>query len=86
MLRKNDMRQIIGEAVVAALTQGGQEIVVSGFGPGVSIRPAEKRGWWIGAKDEPGFYICSVCGETQDWGHWKYCPDCGARMEAAADA
>lgn len=48
-----------------------------------------KRGKWereMDVNDEP-FYQCSVCGECFDFNRdsthevFKYCPDCGAKME-----
>ena len=48
-----------------------------------------KRGEWereMDVNDEP-FYQCSVCGECFDFNRdsthevFKYCPDCGAKME-----
>lgn len=79
---RDNVRRIIGETVVAALEKGDREILVNASPfPGVHIKPAEKKGYWIESTEEPGFYDCSVCGEIQDWGHYKYCPNCGAKME-----
>lgn len=47
----------------------------------------ERHGKWIDPEDST-CYKCSVCGEyaTQEYGltepiFWRYCPNCGARME-----
>ena len=50
-----------------------------------------KRGKWIddGTKYGIHWFKCSVCGESQDIPtvmlkpYYKYCPVCGAKMEAA---
>ncbi len=54
-------------------------------------RPSsERRGRWIDHSDEwdGGYYECSVCGEafafiegTPKENNYRYCPDCGTRME-----
>lgn len=42
---------------------------------------------WEPRKDFRGFVTCSACHECNvydDWsvsGKWKYCPDCGAKMD-----
>lgn len=43
-------------------------------------------GHWIGVGDQPyEEYECSVCGQDPcdlgDIPTWKYCPDCGTRMD-----
>lgn len=52
---------------------------------------AEKRGNWVRHWNRPGVYAdllwhCSACGGRtgMSWAHiyYKYCPYCGARMEA----
>ena len=43
---------------------------------------AEKVGEW--AEDVDGAYICSACG-CYDYEASKYCPNCGAKMEAVND-
>ena len=48
----------------------------------VSIHPwkPERTGRWVEQPGQPRHYRCSECG----WPHttpYKYCPDCGARME-----
>lgn len=36
----------------------------------------EKEGTWL-----EWTHYCSNCGRQQDLPHFKYCPDCGAKME-----
>lgn len=46
-----------------------------------------KHGRWEPRKDVPGFVNCSVCHDCNiydDWADgkkWKYCPNCGAKMD-----
>lgn len=56
-----------------------------------SIPSAERRGRWMDHSDEwdGGYYECSVCGEafsfiegTPKENNYRYCPSCGAQMEA----
>jgi rubrerythrin len=40
-----------------------------------------KRGKWI--NQSPFDWKCSVCGyEVEQYIHFKYCPNCGAKMES----
>ena len=49
-----------------------------------SLRP---KGRWEPRKDAIGFVHCSVChdcniyGDWEDGEKWRYCPNCGAKME-----
>jgi len=56
-----------------------------------SVKPQEpKTGHWIEVIDEidnlgnkTWHHKCSICGnEDSGWGNYKYCPNCGARMES----
>ena len=58
--------------------------------PLVEVEPV-KRGKWI-YDNQFGWYraSCSECGykrvtdiKAEKWNGWKYCPNCGAKMEAA---
>ena len=45
-----------------------------------------KKGRWNTDKESPEYATCSVCGHC-DWDcteseYFKYCPNCGAQMEA----
>lgn len=42
-----------------------------------------KHGKWIPDKKREGIVICSECkrGECCDWFRYKYCYECGARMD-----
>jgi len=52
-----------------------------------------KTGHWIEVIDEidsfgnkTWHHKCSICGnEDSGWGDYKYCPNCGARMESEND-
>ena len=47
-----------------------------------TIEP-QRTGKWIRNPDDTagsGYFICSECG-TDFYDVWKYCPNCGARME-----
>lgn len=58
-----------------------------------SVTPQQRIGRWIKTRldDEPdkicddcGTYCwkCSICGsDASGWGNYKYCPNCGAKME-----
>lgn len=55
------------------------------------VKPQEpKTGHWIEVIDEidslgnkTWHHKCSICGnEDSGWGNYKYCPNCGARMES----
>lgn len=48
-----------------------------------NLPTAEKVGKWIGSGDFDEYYRCSECrkGETQFGGLYRYCPNCGARMD-----
>jgi len=39
-------------------------------------------GEWKWVDDDPNNtdLICTVCGEIQDCGHFKFCPNCGSDM------
>lgn len=41
-----------------------------------------KTGRWIDARDHCGEFLCSNCHETNINNSYKYCPYCGAEMEA----
>lgn len=54
------------------------------------LPPTEQRGRWTNHSDEwdGGYYECSVCGEAYSFiegtpkeNNYRYCPNCGARME-----
>ena len=50
-----------------------------------SVTPARKKGKWIfsGSYDEVGMLYCSCCKHEIDVseGCFKYCPNCGAKMD-----
>lgn len=51
--------------------------------PAADVRPVV-RGAWIVKTDADGktYGVCSECGYKQYAGHLKFCPNCGAVMEA----
>lgn len=54
--------------------------------PAADVAPV-RHGRWEPRKDVPGFVNCSVCHDCNiydDWADgkkWKYCPNCGAKMD-----
>lgn len=55
-------------------------------------QPERKKGEWIWQLADNGWvdHICSVCGYTENTDihvslGWKYCPNCGAKLEGADD-
>ena len=55
-----------------------------------ALPTAEMQGKWECCTDDDGEYgICSVCGSDADFAHYgepyKYCPNCGARMDGGED-
>ena len=59
-------------------------VLLVGSMPSAEAEPV-KHGRWIG-KPIAGYSTvrCSVCKEafTENTGRWKYCPNCGAKMDA----
>ena len=55
-----------------------------------SIQPKPNTGHWIAVIEEidrlenkTWHYECSICGnKNSGWGDFKYCPNCGAKMES----
>lgn len=49
-------------------------------------RDAVVHGRWINTEEKPHLiYRCSECGDKWSYGvmlHCKYCPNCGAKMDA----
>ena len=45
------------------------------------------HGKWVPSEGNPGFLVCSACGdcyvydEWVDGRKWRYCPNCGAKMD-----
>ena len=56
----------------------------------IEQEPKTGTGRWIEVIDEidslgnkTWHHKCSICGnENSGWGNYKYCPNCGARMES----
>lgn len=54
-----------------------------------SVAPQQRTGRWIEVIDEidslgnkAWHHECSICGSDKSgWGTYKYCPDCGTKME-----
>lgn len=72
-----------------SLGMDGAEHILVHYGRRVieELPTAEKIGKWIGSEDFDEYYRCSECGkgETQFGGLYRYCPNCGARMEGEED-
>ena len=74
----------------------GIDLAISVIAEFPSVEPERKTGKWIGEWDtywygEPivDIWRCSVCDKVFDeWEEkpdWKYCPNCGAKMEDPED-
>ena len=56
-----------------------------------SVTPQPRTGQWIEVIDKidrlgnkTWHHKCSICGnEDSGWGEYKYCPNCGAKMEVS---
>lgn len=54
--------------------------------PAADVAPVV-HGEWAPSEGNPGFLVCSVCGdcyvydEWVDGRKWRYCPNCGAKMD-----
>jgi rubrerythrin len=42
-----------------------------------------KHGRWQDNRHSDNVMVCSVCGVVRENGNFKYCPDCGAKMDGA---
>lgn len=53
-----------------------------------SAQPERKTGWWIETKhDLYDYFICSeCCAGFTDGFQFRYCPNCGAKMDEEARA
>ena len=51
--------------------------------PTAEVAEKKKCHWIYDGESNTGVYaICSACGESiYQAGEWKYCPNCGARVE-----
>lgn len=53
--------------------------------PNADVSPVV-RGMWEKSEKFHGYFCCSICNNayvSPDWligGKWKYCPNCGAKM------
>lgn len=58
--------------------------------PAADVTPVV-HGKWVPSKGNPGFLVCSVCGdcyvvdEWVDGKKWMYCPNCGAKMDGKGE-
>ena len=49
------------------------------------------HGKWAPSEGNPGFLVCSACGdcyvvdEWVDGRKWRYCPNCGAKMDGKGE-
>ena len=60
-----------------------KEAFIKGFELGLKKAPQPKMGYWITLKDEYGDVHEAVCSNCDANGNhkWKYCPECGAKMQ-----
>ena len=58
--------------------------------PAADVAPVV-HGKWAPSEENPGFLVCSVCGdcyvydEWVDGRKWRYCPNCGAKMDGKGE-
>ena len=45
--------------------------------PKEELPSAEKTGEWV---EDGAIEKCKDCGEQKSFPHWRFCPNCGARM------
>lgn len=49
------------------------------------------HGKWAPSEENPGFLVCSACGDcyvVDEWADgkkWRYCPNCGAKMDGRGE-
>lgn len=86
-------RAIYEDDVIKLLDKGwksGVYPVASNIHALPSVQPERKTGKWMredGEHVEPDA-ICSACGFDWMWsdrGYFKFCPNCGARMDGGQD-
>lgn len=53
--------------------------------PTVDAVPVKHRRWELVDEAEPRRYGCSECSCLSWYGTYKYCPNCGARMDGETD-
>ena len=58
--------------------------------PAADVAPVV-HGKWAPLERNPSFLVCSVCGDCyvyDEWVYerkWRYCPDCGAKMDGKGE-
>ena len=58
--------------------------------PAADVAPVV-HGKWAPSEGNPGFLVCSVCGDcyvVDEWADgkkWQYCPACGAKMDGKGE-
>lgn len=72
-------REAAKEAVVKAVGKGYSPFNAIVMLPAADVRPVV-RGRWVDEPIKGVRYHCSVCQGRFDY-TWRYCPNCGARME-----
>ena len=71
-------------AVITAIQSFVEEMPLADVAPVV-------HGKWVPSEGNPGFLVCSVCGdcyvydEWVDGKKWRYCPACGAKMDGKGE-
>ncbi len=77
-----------GSGLTAAVITAIQSFV-EGM-PAADVAPVV-HGKWAPSGENPGFLVCSVCGdcyvydEWADGKKWRYCPACGAKMDGKGE-
>ena len=58
--------------------------------PAADVAPVV-HGKWAPSERNPSFLVCSVCGDCyvyDEWVYerkWRYCPNCGAKMDGKGE-
>ena len=58
--------------------------------PAADVAPVV-HGKWAPSEENPGFLVCSACGDcyvVDEWADgkkWRYCPNCGAKMDGRGE-
>lgn len=48
--------------------------------PSADVAPVRHGRWIEATRDDPCYYVCSICGKMVDIEE-NYCPNCGAKMD-----
>lgn len=87
-------RDIAVKAVMAAKWESGSDGAVAmeivAASPAVDVEPV-RHGRWEKGDQFPGWLCCSACRDAfvlPEWvnrNKWKFCPNCGAKMDEGVE-